>query len=77
MQTKWRKDNCVDHILSSNRLLKCVIEVKTEGMIVTRRRGRGCKQLLGDLTEKRGYCKLKGEAIDCIELSLEGAVGLS
>ena len=28
------------------------------------RRGRRCKQLLGDLKEKSGCCKLKDEALD-------------
>jgi hypothetical protein len=31
---------------------------------VTGRRRRGSKQLLDDLREKRGYCKLKEEALD-------------
>jgi hypothetical protein len=31
---------------------------------VTGRRGRRCKQLLGDLKEKREYWKLKEEALD-------------
>jgi hypothetical protein len=36
-----------------------------EGRIeVTRRRGRRPKQLLYDRKEKRGYCKLKEEALD-------------
>jgi hypothetical protein len=33
---------------------------------VTVRRGRRLKQLLNDLKEKRGYWKLKGEALDGI-----------
>jgi hypothetical protein len=33
-------------------------------MEVKGRRGRRHKQLLDDLKEKRGYCKLKEEAID-------------
>jgi len=33
-------------------------------MKVTGRRGRRCKQLLDGLKEKRGYCKLKEEALD-------------
>jgi hypothetical protein len=38
-----------------------VVEAKTKGRIeVTGRRGRRFEQLLGDLKEKRGYCKLKG-----------------
>ena len=31
---------------------------------MTERRGRRCKQLLDDLKEKRGYWKLKAEALD-------------
>jgi hypothetical protein len=31
---------------------------------MTGRRGRRRKQLLDDLKEKRGYCKLKEEALD-------------
>ena len=31
---------------------------------MTGRRGTRCKQLLGDDNEKRGYWKLKGEALD-------------
>jgi hypothetical protein len=46
--------------LSRKCLLKEVIERKIEGRIeVTRRRGRRVKQLLDDLEEKTGYCKLK------------------
>jgi len=38
---------------------------KIEGRIeVTGRRGRKSKELLDDLKEKRGYCKLKEEALD-------------
>ena len=32
---------------------------------MTGRRGRKRKQLLDDLKEKRGYCELKEEALDC------------
>jgi hypothetical protein len=46
-------------------LLEHVIEEKTEGMIeVTGRRGRRRKQPLDDLKEKRGYWKLKEEALE-------------
>jgi hypothetical protein len=45
--------------LRRNCPLKHVIEGKIKG-----RRGRRCKQLLGDLEEKRGYLKLKEEALD-------------
>jgi hypothetical protein len=31
---------------------------------VTGRRGRRCRELLDYFKEKRGYCKLKGEALD-------------
>jgi hypothetical protein len=32
---------------------------------VTRRQGRGRKQLLDGVTETKGYWKLKEEALDC------------
>jgi hypothetical protein len=52
-------------MLPGNCLLKYVIKGKIEGRtLVTARRGRRCKQLLDDLTEKRGYWKLKEEALD-------------
>jgi hypothetical protein len=42
-----------------------VIEGKLEGRIeLTERRGRRCKQLVDELKEKRGYWKLKEEALD-------------
>jgi hypothetical protein len=48
-----------------NCLLKDVIEGKLQGRIeMTGRRGRRRKQLLDDLKEKRGYWKLKEEALD-------------
>jgi len=60
-----RKANWIGHILRRNCLLKHVIEGEIEGRIeVTGRRGRRRKQLLDDLNEKRGYCKLKEEALD-------------
>jgi len=60
-----RQANSIGHILGRNRLLKRVIEGKIEGRIeVTARRGRRRKQLLDDLKEKRGYWKLKDEALD-------------
>jgi len=33
-------------------------------MVVTGRRGRGRKQLMDDVKEKGGYCKLKEEAAE-------------
>jgi hypothetical protein len=62
---KRRTANCVGHILRRNWLLKHVIEGKIERRIdVTWRRGRRRKQLMNDLKEKRGFFKLKEEAID-------------
>ena len=47
-----------------NCLLKHVIEGKREGKIkVTERRGRRRTKLLDELQEKRGYLKLKEEAL--------------
>jgi len=52
------------HMLLNDCLLEHGIEGKIEGRtLVTGRRGR-CKQLLDDLTEKRGYWKLKEETLD-------------
>jgi hypothetical protein len=51
--------------LSRNCFLKHFTEGKIEGWIeVTGRCGSGCEQLLDDLIEKRGYWKLKEEAVD-------------
>jgi hypothetical protein len=60
-----RKANWIGHILRFNCLLKHIIERKIEGRIevVTVRRSRRRNQLLGDLNEKRGFFKLKREAI--------------
>ena len=56
---KRRKFNWIGHILHRKCLLKCVIEGKIrKRMEVTLRRGRRCKQLVGDLKETRMYCKL-------------------
>ena len=53
------------HILRRNCLLQQVIEGKIKRQIeVTRRRGRRRKKLLDDLKERRGYCRLKEEALD-------------
>ena len=60
-----KKANCTGHILRSSCLRQHVVEGKTEGMTeVTERRGRRRKQLLHDLEETTGYCKLKEEALD-------------
>ena len=63
---KRRKANLTGYILHRNCLLKHVIEGKVEGRIeVTGRWQRTYKQLLNDLKEMRGYCKLKDEVLDC------------
>jgi len=60
-----KKANCTGHILRSSCLRKHVIEGNMTGMrTVTERRGRRRKQLLDELKETRGYCKLKEEALD-------------
>jgi len=60
-----RKANWIGHILRRNCLLKQVIEGKIKGQIeVTRIQGRRCKNLMDDLTDRRGYCELKEEALD-------------
>jgi hypothetical protein len=52
--------------LLRNCLQKHIIEGKIEGRKeVLGRWGRRHKQLLDDLKEKRGYWKLKEEALDC------------
>jgi hypothetical protein len=56
-----RKANCIGHILCRNCLLQQGIEGKIE---VMGQQGRRHKQLLDNLKEKRGYWKLKEEALD-------------
>jgi len=51
-----RKAKWVGHNFCRNCLLKHVIEGQIDGrVLVTGRRGRRCKNPLGDLKEKRGY----------------------
>ena len=60
-----RKANWIGHILRRNCLLQGVNEWKIKGGIeLTGRRGRRRKELLADLTERRGYSHLKEEARD-------------
>jgi hypothetical protein len=67
-EIRKRKANWIGPILRRNCLLKEVIEGKIQGRIeVTGRRGRRRKQLLDDLGDRRGYCHLKEEALDCIK----------
>jgi len=64
-ETRKRKANWIGHILRINCVLKQVIEGKIKGeMEVTRRRGRRRKKLLDDLKDRRGYSRLKEEALD-------------
>ena len=64
-EIRKRKANWIGHMLRRNCLLKQVIEGKTKGELeVKRRRGRRCRKLLDDLTDRRGYSHLKEEALD-------------
>jgi hypothetical protein len=78
---KRRKANWIGHILLRNCHLEHVIAGNEErkGSSDGKKRRRS-KQLLDDLKEMRGYCKLKEEALDhffCGELALEEATDLS
>jgi hypothetical protein len=58
----------MDNGLIRNRIFTETYDMEGERKVrieVTRRRGRRVKQLLDDLKEKRGYWKLKEEALDC------------
>jgi len=60
-----RKANWIGHVLRRNCLLQRVIEGKIKGGIeVTGRRGRRSTKLLDDLKDRRGYYRLKEEALD-------------
>ena len=56
---KRRKVDWIGHILRRNCLLELIIEGNIEER--TGRQERRCKQLLDNLKEKRGCCKLKKE----------------
>jgi len=59
------KANWIGHILDRNWPLQRVIEGKIKGGIeVTGRRGRRRRKLLDGLKERRGYSRLKEEALD-------------
>jgi hypothetical protein len=65
-QQKRRKANWIGHILRRNCFLNEIIKGKIKGRTgVTGRRGKRRKQLPDDLKEKRGYLKMKEEALDC------------
>ena len=56
----------INNFFDVYNVLKQVIEGKIKGQIeVTRRRGRRRKKLLDELNDRRGYCQLKEEALDC------------
>ena len=66
-EIRKRKANWIGHMLCTHCLLQQVIEGTIKGQIeVTRRRERRHKKLLDDLKDRRGYCQLKEEALDCI-----------
>jgi hypothetical protein len=61
-----RKADWIGHILRRNCLLQHVTEGKAEGGIeVTGRRGSRNRKLLDYLEERREYCHLKEETVDC------------
>ena len=60
-----RKANWIGHILCRNCLLQRVIEGTIKGRIEVTGRCRGCRKLLDDLKERRGYPHLKEEAVVC------------
>jgi hypothetical protein len=65
-EIRKRKANWIGHILRRNCILQRVTEGKIKGEIeVTRRRERRRRKLLNDLKERRGYCYLKEEALNC------------
>jgi hypothetical protein len=62
---KRRKANWIGHIWRRKCLTEHVIEGKIEGRRERRGRlGRRRKQLVDDLKETKGYCRLKDEALD-------------
>jgi hypothetical protein len=64
-----RNANWIGHILRRKCLLKQEKKKKIKGQIeVTRRKGRRCKKLLDYLTDMKGYCELKEEALDRTKL---------
>jgi hypothetical protein len=61
---KW-KANWIGHILRRNCLLQRINKGKIQGGIeVTGRQGRRRRKLLNDHKERRGYSRLKEEALD-------------
>jgi len=65
LQTEEGRPKWIGHIVLRNCVVKHFIEGKLERRIeVMARRGIRHKQLLDDLKGKRGYWKLKEEALD-------------
>jgi hypothetical protein len=65
MKIRKREANWIGHILHRNCLLQRVTEGKIqEGIKVTGRQGRRRRKLLDDLKKRRGYSRLKEEALD-------------
>ena len=52
----------IGHILSSNRLLKHIVERRIEERVELK--GRRRNEEMSDLKEMSGYCKLKEETLD-------------
>jgi hypothetical protein len=64
-EIRKRKANWIGHVLRRNCLLQHVIGGKIQGGIeVTGRQGRRRRKLLDDLKQRRGYSRLKEEALD-------------
>jgi hypothetical protein len=64
-EIRKRKANWISHILRRNCLLQRVIEGKIQGGIeVTGGRGIRRRKLLDNLKKRRGYSRLKEEALD-------------
>jgi hypothetical protein len=60
-----RKANWIGYTLRRNCLLRKVIEGKIKGGIeVTGRRGKRRRELIDDLMERRGYCRLNEKALN-------------
>jgi len=64
-EIRKQKANWIRHSLRRNCLLQRVIEGKIQvGIEMTGRRGKRRRKLLDDLKERRGYSRLKEEALD-------------
>jgi len=64
-EIRKRKANWIGHISCRNCLLQRVIKGKIKGGIeVTGRQRRRRRKLLDDLKERRGYSRMKEEALD-------------